>query len=309
MNQKRETTWAILMFLGVLLGNTIIFSIVPFLSKPVVEGGFGHHPFQILFCYSAIATLCMLPWARKQGRAGLATTRWKHYGLRAVLEYGAYALTLTSLTYISDGGDFTLPMHTTLNFITPILATIATIFILRERSGAHTWIALIAGIVGVLIVTRPGVIPLNPGVLYALGAAVGFSLCGVVIKLLCSTESPMHIAFYMLAMTTLLAIPMGVTHWTTPTAEGWMWLGVVGLLTYTVQWLVGKAISKVPYMVIIPLNFVQLIFSTISLYVLYGKVLDEWTLAGAVIILAGTMYNAYRNRALAAREVAIAMAA
>lgn len=309
MNQKRETTLAIFMFIGVLLGNTIIFSIVPFLSKPLAEGGFGHHPFQILLCYSAMALVCMLPWARKQGRAGLATTRWKHYALRAVLEYGAYALTLTSLSYITEGGDFTLPMHTTLNFITPILATIATIFILRERSGLHTWIALLAGIIGVLVVTRPGLIPLNPGVLYALGAAVGFSLCGVVIKLLCSTESPMHIAFYMLAMTTVLAIPMGLTHWTNPTAEGWLWLGVVGILTYSVQWLVGKAISKVPYMVIIPLNFVQLIFSTISLYVLYGKVIDEWTLAGAVIILAGTMYNAHRNRVIAAREVAMAMAA
>lgn len=309
MNQKRETTWAIVMFISVLLGNTIIFSIVPFLSKPIAEGGFGHHPFQILLCYSAIATLCMLPWARKQGRTGLATTRWKHYGLRAVLEYGAYALTLTSLSYISAGSDFTLPMHTTLNFITPILATIATIFILHERSGTHTWIALVAGIIGVLIVTRPGVIPLNPGVLYALGAAVGFSLCGVVIKLLCSTESPLHIAFYMLVMTTLLAIPMGVTHWTNPTLTGWLWLAVVGLLTYAVQWLVGKAISKVPYMVIIPLNFVQLVFSTISLYVLYGQVIDQWTLVGAVIILAGTMYSAHRNRTLAAREAAMAQAA
>ncbi|MBX9725637.1 MAG: hypothetical protein K2X09_00085, partial [Rickettsiales bacterium] len=66
---------------------------------------------------------------------------------------------------------------------------------------------------------------------------------------------------------------------------------------------------KVPYMVIIPLNFVQLIFSTISLYLLYGDVIDQWTLMGATIILAGTMYNARRNHALALRETAIASAA
>ena len=306
MRQKNETGLAIFLFILVLLGNTIIFSIVPHLTAPVAQGGLGHNPFQILFCYSAMATLCMLPWAFKQGKAGLQTIRWKHYSLRALFEYGAYASTLIALSYIQEGSDFTLPMHTALNFISPIMATIATIFILKERSGTHTWIALMAGIIGVIVITRPGMIPLSPGVLYALGAAIGFSLCGVVIKLLCSTESAMKIAFYMLAMTTVLSIPLGVMHWSTPTAEGWMWLVVIGLLTYAVQVLVGKAISKVPYMVIIPLNFVQLIFSTISSYLLYAKLIDGWTFAGAVIILAGTIYNTHRSRVHAEREVAIA---
>jgi drug/metabolite transporter (DMT)-like permease len=304
MNQSRETTLAIVMFIGVLLGNTIIFSIVPRLSIP--QYGFGYNPFQIFFCTGAIATLCMLPWALKQGRAGLATTRWKHYGMRAVLEYAAYVLTLTSLGYIGD--DFTLPMHTALNFITPLLATVATILILKEKSSAHTWVALLTGVFGVIVITRPGMIPLSPGVLYVIGAAVFFSLCGVVIKLLTSTESPMHIAFYMLAMTTIFSIPMGVAHWTSPSPEGWLWLAVIGVLSYTVQVLVAKAISKVPYMVIIPLNFVQLVFSTAFSYVFYAKMIDRWTFAGAVVILAGTIYNASRNRAIAAREAAVASA-
>lgn len=308
MNQKRETILAIIMFIGVLLGNTIIFSIVPRLQN--AEAGFGYNPFMILMCYSVIATLCMVPWALKQGKSGLKTTRWKHYFMRAVLEYGAYAMTITSLGYVfAPESDFTLPMHTALNFITPILATIATIFILKERGGLHTLIALAAGIIGVLVITRPGMIPLNTGVLYALGAAVGFSLCGVVIKLLCSTESPMHIAFYMLVMTTIFSLPMGILNWTTPSMDGWMWLGVIGVLTYAVQWLVGKAISKVPYMLIIPLNFVQLIFSAISSYFVFNKTIDQWTVLGALIILAGAIYNTYRSHTITLRETQIATAA
>ncbi len=302
--QQRQTMIAIFMFILVLLGNTIIFSIVPHLS--IAQYGYSYNPFQILFCYSAIATLCMVPWAIKQGRKGLATKRWKHYSMRAVLEYGAYALTLKSLGYL--GSDFTLPMHTSLNFITPVLATIATIFILKEKSGAHTWLALLAGIIGVLVITRPGMIPLSPGVLYVLGAAIGFSLCGVVIKLLSSSESPMHIAFYMLLMTTVLSIPMGVANWTNPTLDGWAWLAVIGVLTYAVQVLVGKAISRVPYMVIIPLNFVQLVFSSILGWLVYSQSLDTATLVGALIILAGCIYNTYRSRQHAEREAAVASA-
>lgn len=318
---KTQTSLAIFLFILVLFGNSVIFSIVPALSVPALvetRGQFSSmlgltpsdqtlNAFQILFLYSAIATLCMVPWALKQGRAGLATTRWKHYSLRAVLEYTAYALTLISLGYL--GSDFTLPMHTALNFITPLLATFITLMVLREKSHLHTWIALAVGIAGVLVITRPGLIPASPGVLYVLGAALGFSSCGVVIKLLCATESPMKIAFFMLVMTTLLSIPMGVLHWQTPTVEVWFWLGVIGVLTYAVQVLVGKAISKVPYMVIIPLNFVQLVFSTSLGYLVYAQLIDRWTLVGAIIILGGCIYNTWRTSVHAEREAAIAQTA
>ena len=328
MNQRRETTNAILMFMGVLLGNVIIFSIVPFLSAPDLMarrisagqllgffGGSGSmvdasptpiHAFQIMLCYSAIATICMLPWAFKQGLKGLKTTRLKAYSARGFLEYGAFTLSFFSLGFL--GENFTLPMHTALNFITPIFATLATIFILKEKSHSHTWIALIVGIIGVIIITRPGMIPLSPGVLYVLGAALGFSLCGVTIKLLCSTETSQHIAFYMLAMVTVLALPLGITHWVDPGLDGWFWLALIGVIAYLQQVYVAKAISKVPFMVLIPINFVSLVFSTMFGYAVYSQSLDAWTLAGALIILAGTIYNANRNRALAAREVQIAEA-
>lgn len=323
MNQRRETTIAILMFMGVLLGNVIIFSIVPFLSAPdLVErrisaglmlGFFAGdvkpdltpiHAFQIMLCYSAIATICMLPWAFKRGIQGLKTTRLKTYSARGLLEYGAFTLSFFSLGFL--GENFTLPMHTALNFITPIFATLATIFILKEKSHAHTWVALLIGVVGVLIITRPGMIPLSPGVVYVLGAALGFSLCGVTIKLLCSTESSQHIAFYMLAMVTVLALPMGITHWVNPSLDGWFWLILIGVIAYLQQVYVAKAISKVPFMVLIPINFVSLVFSTFFGYLVYTQHLDMWTLGGALLILAGTIYNANRNRTLAAKETLVA---
>lgn len=303
---RRETLVAVFLFILVLLGNSVIFAIVPYVTKPADAGGLGYNPFQVLLLYSAIATACMLPWARKQGKAGLNRKRWRVYFLRAAIEYTAYALTLTSLGYLGD--DFTLAMHTSLNFITPLLATVVTIIVLKERGQIHTWVALLVGFIGVLVITRPGLIPASPGVLYVLGAALCFSFCGVAIKLLTRTESPMHIAFFMLLMTTVLSLPMGIVHWQDPTPEAWFWIGVIGVLSYIVQVLVGKAISKVPYMVIIPLNFVQLVFSTALGYLVYAQVLDRYTLLGAVIILGGTIYNMYRSKVHAEKEAAIATA-
>jgi drug/metabolite transporter (DMT)-like permease len=325
MNQARETTIAILLFIGVLLGNVIIFSIVPFLSKTdlidlriaagqhlgfFAEGAAAPtpiHAFQIMMCYCLIATACMLPWAFKQGLGGLKTTRIKAYGVRGFLEYGSFTLSFYSLSFL--GEYFTFPMHTALNFITPIFATVAAILILKERGHLHTWLALLAGIVGVLLVTRPGMIPLSPGVLYVLGAALGFSLCGIVIKLLCSTESAQHIAFYMLAITSVLSLPAGISHWVSPGLDGWFWLTLIGVIAYLQQVYVAKAIAKVPYMVLIPLNFVSLLFSTVLGFAVYHQLIDGWTFSGAMVILFSTIYNANRSRAVLAREAAIAQAA
>lgn len=320
MSQSRETTIAILMFMGVLLGNVIIFTIVPFLSAPdlaelrlsvgqalgllsadaTTETLVPIHAFQIMLCYSAIATACMLPWAFKQGFSGLKTTRIKAYTARGLLEYGSFTLSFFSLAFL--GEYFTLPMHTALNFITPIFATVAAIVILKERGGIHTWLALIAGIAGVLIITRPGMIPLSPGVLYVLGAAIGFSLCGIVIKLLTRTESAQHVAFYMLLVTTLLALPAGLYHWTMPNLEGALWLGLIGLIAYLQQVWVAKAIAKVPYMMLIPLNFTTLIFSTALSSLVYGHGIDRWTLVGALIIFAITRLRCALYSVLAETE-------
>jgi drug/metabolite transporter (DMT)-like permease len=152
-------------------------------------------------------------------------------------------------------------------------------------------------------------IPLSPGVLYVLGAALGFSLCGIVIKLLTRTESAQHVAFYMLSITTVLALPAGLYHWQTPNVEGAFWLIVIGIIAFLQQVGVAKAIAKVPYMMLIPLNFTTLIFSTALSWAVYGQIIGMWTLVGALIIFASTWYNANRNRSMAAREALTATVA
>lgn len=286
-----ETLHAIFLFTLVLLGNAVMFSIVPYLSIP--EYGFGYHAFQITLAYSAVALLCMMPWAMKCGRQGLKTARLPLYWFRAALEFVSFTLSFYSLQYLA------LPMHTALNFLTPLLGTVVAIIVLKERGYLHTWVALALGFIGVLIITRPGVIPMNIGVMYVLLAAFGFSFCGSVIKLLTHTESPQHVAFYMLLLTTIIALPFGLYHWQAPSKEGWFWLITIGLIAYMQQILVAKAIAKVPFTTLIPLNFVQLVFASLLSYAIYSKLIDFWTLIGALIILSATLYNAISTMRLA----------
>ena len=114
--------------------------------------------------------------------------------------------------------------------------------------------------------------------------------------------APLGLPVLLLPDGTLLALPAGILNWKTPTPEGWGWLALIGVIAFLQQVLVAKAIAKVPFMVLIPLNFLQLIFATILSYAVYSKLIDSWTLAGALVILAGTLYNAYRNHTRAGKE-------
>ena len=290
IHPKRDTLVAIGLFLLVLIGNSSMFAIVSYISSP--QHG-GYHAYQIMLCYSAVALLCMLPGIRRTRTPMLALPTLRLHSARATLEVGCFCLSFYSLSFL--GSSFTLPMHTAINFITPLLAMVATVIVLKEPAHRHTVLALVLGFAGVLLITRPGVIPLSPGVVYVLLAAIGFSFSGILIKLLTRREEGLAIAFRFALLTTLLSLPLGLSHWKMPDIYGAFWLLFIGGIGYLQQTLVVRAIAKVPFTVLIPLHFVQLLFATAFSLALYGKGLDAYTIAGALVILIATLYNGWQN--------------
>lgn len=284
-----QTLKATFLFLYVLLSSAFIIGIVRHISA-------DFHTFQIVLFYNVFATLCFVPWLAKRGFKLPKTSAWKLYSLRAVMEFVSFSLSFYALTFIP------MPMHTALLFMMPIFGTLLAVSVLNERPTIYSIICIAAGFTGVLIITRPGLHEFSPGIIYALLAAFGFAVCGNVIKLLTRTESSDAIALYMLIMTTVIAsaaigllIMLDVVSWTSPTLTQWGWLAAIGVFGYSQQIAIAAALQRVPYTTIIPLNFAQLVFVSIIAYVVYNEIIDGWTIVGAVIIIAGTLYNAYMS--------------
>ena len=63
----------------------------------------------------------------------------------------------------------------TLAFISPIIATTLSFFILREKVGPRRWIAVIVGFIGVLFVIRPGFNEINIATFAAVGAGICYA--------------------------------------------------------------------------------------------------------------------------------------
>ncbi len=291
--QPRSTDYiAIGMFIAVLFCNSVLFGISRHIGETMGVGAF-----QVMFFYCWVGLLGLLPIVFKEGVGKvLKTTRWKLYGTRALLEMASFSITIFALSLM------TMPAHTALSFATPIIGSITAVIILKEQPTHHTWVALALGVLGVLAITQPWNATMEPLGLIMLLAGLGFALCGVSIKLLTSTESSTQIAFYMLFLTGLVAIPFAFNWVNVPNVSApWValdatllpWVVGIGICSLLPQILVAKAYQRVPITTIIPLNFLMLIFSSIIAYFFFAEVIELGTIIGAIIIIAATLYSTY----------------
>lgn len=289
---KRNEAIAIGMFTFVLFCNSLLFGISRHVGETYQMGAF-----QVMFFYCFVGLAFLLPFlARSEGFKNLRTKRIKLHGGRAVLEFVSFSITIYALSLL------TLPAHTALSFAMPIIASVTAIVILKEAPTHHTWVALFLGLIGVLVITQPWNENMDPRGLIMLAAGLGFSLCGVSIKLLTSTESSNRVAFYMLVLTGIISVPFAMNWIHVPNVSAaWVpveahllpWIVGIGICALVPQILIAKALSRVPFTTLIPLNFLMLIFTSIIAYAFFDELIQTETMIGATIIIAATMYSGY----------------
>ena len=79
---------------------------------------------------------------------------------------------------------------TAIGFVAPLFITVLSVPILNEKVGIHRWCAVIVGLVGVMIIVRPGgnfwqLVSIMP-----LIGALFFALFQILTRLLSTTENP-----------------------------------------------------------------------------------------------------------------------
>ncbi|MHA1569414.1 MAG: DMT family transporter, partial [Alphaproteobacteria bacterium] len=123
----------------------------------------------------------------------------------------------------------------------------------------------------------------------------------VIIKKLSETERPVTIMFYFgITSTTVAAIPAAAV-WRTPTLSEIALLMLIGALGATAQVCTIRAYRVGEASAITPFDYSRLLFAGLLGVIFFAEIPDLWTLAGAGIIVASTLYIA-RREALARVE-------
>jgi drug/metabolite transporter (DMT)-like permease len=243
---------------------------------------------EILALRAALGLMVMAIWAAINPPLR-ATINPRHLGLhflRNTVHLGAQYLWASSLLL--------LPLATVfaLEFTTPAWTLLLAVPVLAERMTASRIGAVVLGLVGALVILRPGLQTFRPAALLVLAAAVGLAITLIATKKLTRTDSSFAIIFWMnliqaplafLASQSLFVWKLGA--WQIPAIAG---IGSAGLIAH---YCLANAFRAGDASVVVPLDFMRIPLIAVIGWWLYGETLDVFVFAGAGLIIAGVLWN------------------
>ncbi|MGF1626020.1 MAG: DMT family transporter [Alphaproteobacteria bacterium] len=229
----------------------------------------------------------------------LATRRPALHALRGTLAVGSSILFIVAITYVP------LVDAVAVSFVAPLVVTVLGALVLREPVGIRRWLAVIVGFAGAMIVLRPGLGVVHPAALLVLAAAVLFAARQVLSRVLSDTEGILTtLAYTAITGTALLTLSLPFV-WQTP--QTWTQIALLasmGALAGIGELFVIKALEVAQAVVVAPVQYTMLLWSTGYGYLLFADLPDLWTLVGSLVVVASGIYTFQRERSLAAAQAA-----
>ena len=269
-----------------MVGALLSFSVMAVSVRELAKDGLSI--FEILVFRSAIAllVLLLLLLLRPELRVHAKPRRMGLNLLRNAVHYAgqyAWALSLTMLP---------LAMVFALEFTMPAWTTLLAVWLLHERMTPSRIGVVVFGLIGVLVILRPGVASFNPAAILVLLAALGFAVTMITTKVLTASETTFGIVFWM----SVIQLPLSLLgsdltvflHLDTLHILPALGVGIAGL---TSHYCLSNAFRAGDASLVVPLDFMRIPLIAVVGWAFYGERLDIFVLLGALIIVVGVLWN------------------
>ena len=173
----------------------------------------------------------------------------------------------------------------------PVWTALLAVFFLGERLHRGRLAAMCLGIVGVIIILKPGLSIIDPASFIVIGAAFCYSVAYITTKSMTKSESPLAILFYM----NLIQFPLGLIpasfDWVALSVEDIHWILLLGMGGFFSHYCLTRAFEVAETLTVVPIDFVRVPLIAIIGYFFYNEILEITLLLGALIIFIGNYYN------------------
>ena len=274
---------------GFMLGAMAILPFIDVLAK--LLGQQGMPILIVVWARALFGALITLPFAlRAEGTRAFNPPRPLHHLTRAGLLFTATFLFFQALKH--------LPIADALAifFVNPLVIVVLSALVLKERVGPRRWAAVAVGFVGTLIIIRPGLVALNPGTLYAVGAGASLGAYFVMTRHIAGAADAMVLTFQTCAIGALLMTPLVLVLWQPPTPVQWLMFVLLGIVATLAHVLITKAYEQAEASLLAPLAFTEIIMATVVGWWVFDDLPDRWTVLGVAILITSAIYISVRER-------------
>ncbi|MHA1151346.1 MAG: DMT family transporter [Alphaproteobacteria bacterium] len=244
---------------------------------------------EILFIRQILVVVIISPVILKNFNTVFATRVLRFHVFRGFLSVIAMLTGFTAVVHLP------LAEVTAISFVRTLFTTILAIFFLKEVVGVRRWSSVIVGFIGVLVIVRPEPENINAYALLAVASAFFASCINVVMRKLSQIERPSTIMVYQSIFVILVMAGPTIYLWVTPTFDEVFIIAVIGGLMSLMQWIFIQAFKVGEAAAIAPMEYSRLLYAVFIGIVFFAEVPTLWTLGGAGIIVASTLYTLHRN--------------
>ena len=275
--------------IGAMLAAVGCFSVMDAAMKLLVR---HYPPFQVA-CLRGVAALpFVILGLQLTGRwTGLMRLRWGLQALRGAIGVGMLTSFIFAVKWLSLADAYAI------FFAAPLLITALSVPFLGERVDWQRWLAIVVGLIGVLAMLRPtGQGWFSLAGLAALGAAVGYAVSAIIVRVLSRTDSTGSMNLWYTVAIALGAGTLAAPRWVPLRADDWAWIALVGALGAAGQHFITQAFSLAPATVVAPFEYTAMLWGVGLDLTVWGVLPDPAILGGASVVIASGLYLIHRER-------------
>ncbi|MGB3313875.1 MAG: DMT family transporter [Albidovulum sp.] len=206
---------------------------------------------------------------------------------------------------------------TAIYYSAPLLITVFSVFLLRDHVGPWRWLAVTVGLLGVVLIVRPGGSAYSAPALLAVLSATVYALSQILTRRLGRTDTALTMAFFSQLSFTLFATLIGFSFgggsfgdtgsaaadfllraWSWPAPFDLFLLVILGVISAVGGLMMTMAYRDGPPSLVASFEYLALPMSVVWGAIFWASLPDRWSTIGIALILGAGIAVAYREARL-----------
>lgn len=289
------------------IGGAVAFSINDVVIK-FLSGGYPLH--EVVLFRSSIGLFIVLGFIVPL-EGGLQVLRTRRLGMHILR---GFCVVFANMCFFLGLASMKLADAVAIFFVSPMVITAFSVIFLGEKVGPRRWLAVLIGMLGVLVVMRPGSSAFQVASLLPMVAAVCYAFLHILTRKIGGTERAVTMTFYIMLVFMISSGVIGLIvgdgrfagfghpaleflfrPWVWPQPSDWVLFLIIAMASTGGGYMISQAYRLCEAGLAAPFEYIALPLSIFWGFMVFSEVPDIMTWAGVGLILSGGLYMFWRE--------------